>query len=657
MTLSFRGWLVGLSLLITLITLALSGSAIYLVREQQLKELTMVQVRETAYNLATRTENLLANVEQSLETMLHGAALLPAKDFARLLTTSFDSRLEIRAMYFLDAQGKTFAVWQPGNKNPFRADLLGVDFSNAQLYHALKKADATVWSDKFVSTIVGDTSIGVGAHYMGISAIAELDLPTLLKTVELAAGSKTKLWVLDRVGEVLVDTTANHSAGLLNLRNKSFISQAFAGKTMPAEVELNQERYHPGVSLSHKLGWLFVAGVPAGLANPLMKSTLKDILLLTGSFFLFSLLLSPLVLNLLVHQLDRLKILAKNIAEGQKTEQAEVSGVVEFSDLAATLLHMAAKIRQREHSLGQLNQELEHRVADRTSQLEASNQELRLSLEQNVAMQDLLVQTENLAALGRLVAGVSHELNTPIGNAVMALSTLKEEKAVLEGKLTTGLRKSELDRFFEQIDEGLSIAERNVQRAADLVSSFKQVAVDQTSAARRRFDLLEMVDDVLLTLQPMLKRSPHRLSADIEREISLESYPGVLGQILTNLITNALLHAWDTQEAGEIRVSAQRVGEDRLRLSVSDNGRGIPEPLKKKIFEPFYTTAMGQGGPDWGLISPLTVPVMSWGARYSVKILTGEAPSFIWISPYRHPICKLRQRGYHSCKNSSVRAA
>nr|WP_320012604.1 HAMP domain-containing sensor histidine kinase [uncultured Desulfobulbus sp.] len=140
-----------------------------------------------------------------------------------------------------------------------------------------------------------------------------------------------------------------------------------------------------------------------------------------------------------------------------------------------------------------------------------------------------------------------------------------------------------------------------MQRAAELVSSFKQVAADQTSAARRRFNLQDMVEDVLLTLQPTLKRTVHRLHADIAEDITLESYPGVIGQILTNLITNALMHAWASGDSGNISVLAQRMEEDILRLSVADNGSGIAESLKKKIFEPFFTTAMGRGGTGLGL--------------------------------------------------------
>jgi len=600
-SLSFRWWLVCLSLLITLATLSISGTAIYLVRANQLQKITLEQVSNTATSLSLRTENLLANVEQSLAMLLQASTMLSTDDFANLLLSSMRSRSEVRAMYFLNGDGKTFAVWTPRNETPYRNDLMGVDFSLTHLFQTLHDDDQPVWSDTFVSTVVGDVAIGVGIRFSGITAIAELDLPTLLKTVEVAAGPNTKLWVLDRVGEVLADTAVPQSAGVLNLKNETFIDMAFAGKPLPAEIHLQGRVYHPGVSLSKKLGWLFIVGIPSGMGNPLMKNTVIDILSLGGSFLLIAFLVSPMVLHLLVRQLEGLKGLAQKIAEGRAIEGRKYQLVHEFNDLAINMEDMAKRILERESALSQLNQELEQRVLERTHALEDSNQELKQSLEHNLAMQKLLVQTENQAALGRLVAGVSHELNTPIGNAVMAITTLKDEKVALDDKLRVGIRKSELDYFLDQTQQGLEIAERNVIRAAELISSFKQVAVDQTSTARRTFNLQELIDDVLLTLHPMLKRSPHNLHTEVREPVKLDSYPGVVGQILTNLITNALTHAWKKGQAGHITVAAQKIDSDTLRMSVADDGMGIADDIKDKIFEPFFTTRMGRGGTGLGL--------------------------------------------------------
>jgi signal transduction histidine kinase len=198
------------------------------------------------------------------------------------------------------------------------------------------------------------------------------------------------------------------------------------------------------------------------------------------------------------------------------------------------------------------------------------------------------------------VAGVAHELNTPIGNGRMAVSTLKERVVGFRRQLEQGLRRSDLEAFVAQVEVGGDIATRNLERASELLTSFKQVAVDQTSDQRRRFLLREVVDEILLTLQPTFKRTSHEVVCQVPGDIELDSYPGALGQVLTNLIQNAHIHGLDGIERGRIDVVALRQGDEVL-LSVADNGRGIPEAHHRHVFDPFYTTKLGHGGSGLGL--------------------------------------------------------
>ena len=186
-------------------------------------------------------------------------------------------------------------------------------------------------------------------------------------------------------------------------------------------------------------------------------------------------------------------------------------------------------------------------------------------------------------------------------DAVMAISTLKEGQKNFAGKIAGRLRKSDLDHFLQNSGQGLEIAERKVNRAADLVSSFKRVVSDRASSVRRKFELSEMMWDVLLTLHPMLKRSPPKLVTDIEEGLTLDGYPGVIGQIVTNLITNALMHAWDEDQKGTLTTTARSTEDGGLRISVADDGRGIPEAMRARVFAPFFTTRMGRGGTGLGL--------------------------------------------------------
>lgn len=284
--------------------------------------------------------------------------------------------------------------------------------------------------------------------------------------------------------------------------------------------------------------------------------------------------------------------------------------------------------RRIERELQQLNVELEQRVETRTEELRLANQRLESTVLNLQRAQEQLVESEKLAALGNLVAGVAHELNTPIGNSVMAISTLGERLREFRAVPRDAMRYSDLQRFAEAVEMACSISLRNMQRAATLVSSFKQVAVDQTSAQRRRFELREVVDEVLLTLQPTLRGLACRIEVQVPDALVLDSYPGALGQVLTNLISNAVMHAFDGREGGIITISAAAGEGEEILFSVADNGRGIPQALQKKVFEPFFTTKLGQGGTGLGLHIVFNAVTHVLGGQISLRSQPGQGSVF-----------------------------
>ena len=268
-----------------------------------------------------------------------------------------------------------------------------------------------------------------------------------------------------------------------------------------------------------------------------------------------------------------------------------------------------------DEDLKRLADSLENRVVERTAELEATNVTLSQAMDQ-------LVQQEKLASLGNLVAGIAHELNTPIGNALTVSTTLLESHRRFAAELAAGqLKRSTLERFVGENDEAAQLIERNLQRAATLITHFKQVAVDQASVRRRRFDLAELVDEVLSTLSPRLKRSPHRIEVAVPTGLQLESYPGPLEQVVTNLIENSLMHAFAPGEAGVLRIDAERRG-DEVQLRYQDSGRGIPADLRRRVFDPFFTTRLGQGGSGLGLY--LVYNLVNGRLGGSIRLVEGE---------------------------------
>jgi len=296
-----------------------------------------------------------------------------------------------------------------------------------------------------------------------------------------------------------------------------------------------------------------------------------------------------------------------------------------------------SEIKRLEAELRSLNSELEDRVQQRTQSLEQANSELQRTLNQLRSTQDRLVQADKLAALGSLVAGVAHELNTPIGNALMAVSTLQESLRQFRERLQQGLRRSELDAFVQQVGTADDIATRNLERAAELISSFKQVAVDQASSQRRRFQLSELVHEIVLTLQPMLKHSPYALEVEVPAGIWLDSFPGPLGQVLANLVQNAWVHGLQGRASGRIRIEASALEGEQFALSVSDDGKGIAPHLQDRVFEPFFTTRLGQGGSGLGLhiVHNLVTGVL--GGRLALESSPGQGARFTLTCPLVAP--------------------
>jgi signal transduction histidine kinase len=242
----------------------------------------------------------------------------------------------------------------------------------------------------------------------------------------------------------------------------------------------------------------------------------------------------------------------------------------------------------------QLYNNMEIKVAQRT-------EELSTALENLKAMQKQLVDSEKMAALGELVAGIAHEINTPVGIGVTAVSTLSDsalefQKIVAGGKI----KRSQLAKFIETTVQGSSIILNNLNKASQLIQSFKNVAVDQSSESKRSFYVKEYLNEILLSLRPKLKKTNHKVSIEGDEHLQICSYPGAVSQILTNFLINSILHAYDPDVSGTLQIR-YLLENGHMHLTYSDDGKGILPENVKKIFNPFFTTNRGEGGTGLGL--------------------------------------------------------
>jgi PAS domain S-box-containing protein len=274
-----------------------------------------------------------------------------------------------------------------------------------------------------------------------------------------------------------------------------------------------------------------------------------------------------------------------------------------------------------------LTHTLEERVATRTRELETTLEQLRRA-------QSDLVQAEKLAALGSLVAGIAHELNTPIGNSLTVATSFDVQTRRLRDQQAAGtMTRSALDGYLTAARDAAEILSRNLHRASELITSFKQVAADQASEQRRRFMLDTLLAELVLTLSPSLRKAPHRLQMEVAPGIEMDSLPGPLGQVITNLVNNALLHAFDGKPLGTLGIEGHALDAHRVVLVVRDDGCGIAPEHLRRIFEPFFTTRLGRGGTGLGLHIVHNVVTGPLGGRIDVHSVVGEGTRFAITLP------------------------
>ncbi len=331
---------------------------------------------------------------------------------------------------------------------------------------------------------------------------------------------------------------------------------------------------------------------------------------------LVSLVLLATMLGLIVHRLinSRISEMASQVNErvsanryatlsidsDGKHDEIDIL-ISAFNELSQQMNDQLQQKTAAQQQLKTINIELEDRVKERTQNLQKTVDELNQTLEELHSAQNKLIEAEKLSSLGGMVAGIAHEINTPLGLCITIHSYINDHYVAVRKTFEQGeMRKQDFVEFIGMMEESLAILDKNLQRAAHLIKSFKQVSEDQTGEHIRRFNLLDYINEILETLSPKFKQNKHRVEVDCSDNLWMETFAGSISQVLTNLIMNSLLHGFEHTEEGIIRIQA---AEERGNIVIrySDTGCGLSAEAKAKIFEPFYTTKRGQGGTGLGM--------------------------------------------------------
>lgn len=271
---------------------------------------------------------------------------------------------------------------------------------------------------------------------------------------------------------------------------------------------------------------------------------------------------------------------------------------------------------------------LEAKVRTRTVQLEQANSELGKTISLLKETQNDLIRREKMAALGDMVAGIAHEINTPVGVALTAGSFLATKTAEIRKLADEGtLSRSAFDEYVRSASDSSRIITANIARAAELVTSFKKVAVAQTSGEACEFKVAQYMRDFLLNMRPALKKTKIRVVVECDEDLIIEGYPGALSQICTNLVMNSINHGFESEEPGIISITVQE--KDRmLTLEYRDNGKGMSEDTLLRVFDPFFTTARHKGGTGLGMHIVYNIVTQKLGGTITVESTPGQGVMF-----------------------------
>ncbi len=345
--------------------------------------------------------------------------------------------------------------------------------------------------------------------------------------------------------------------------------------------------------------------------------------------------LSMLLARLLSRSIETQINLLSDLGKQAGGAEFATSGQHEVSKLGAVIASFQTillRLKNSEHTLSLANQELRNEVV------------LRKQVEDDLRLSEQVVRKtseEKMAALGTLVAGVAHEINTPMGIGVTAASNLQDEVAHVRHLYNeNAMRKEDLEDFLSASDQTTRILLNNLERAAALIHRFKQVAVDQSSEAMRNIHLQTYLRDMMKNLEPKIKQTQLQYTIECPDEITLDSYPGALSQIVTNLVMNAIMHAYEPGQSGLLTIRAGIV-EEQVKLEFSDNGVGIPHSIIDQIFNPFFTTKRGAGGSGLGLHIVYNLMVQTLNGSIHCNSKSGEGTTFTLLWPLVKPRSEL----------------
>lgn len=523
----------------------------------------------------------------------------PSKSFAGAVSSQAAAGL-FRRIEITDAAGRVAVDWPP---SPGR---IGTDRGVSQYQAQIVKGYGYFLSSRYVSFENGRPVFDLVLPYGEGLLIGTMEAQLVQDYFAVQRSRQDAvIGILDGNGAWLASTDLNLVGGEATAALASEWAVQPSGSLALADID--GEKYLPYVEKIGNSEWSVII-----LSSVSSLKAATEYLKMGITFTVMILLIISLGLLVLIGrkvkgQTRQILEFAERISAGRYAFLLPPKMFREMEELLEHFEEMAKKIEKREQEINDknrnilmMNLQLEERVAERTRQLYTTNMDLEKTLHELRETQNQLIETERMANLGNLVAGVAHEINTPIGVSITSVTFLGGQiQKMKEWFESSQLKRSVMQKYLDTFQESTQIITTNLNNAAELIRSFKQIAVDQSTGENRRINVQEYIEGVVLSLKPELRN--HTVDVDVQPpDIEFDCNPGDLSQMLGNLLTNSVKHGFEGVEHGHIGIIC-RLEDNQLLLKISDDGVGIPEDHLKSIYEPFFTTKRGSGGTGLGL--------------------------------------------------------
>ncbi len=432
----------------------------------------------------------------------------------------------------------------------------------------------------------------------------------------------------EMIGKPFTELDIEELKTLSDLSPKKFTTTLVDGKKYRVEIVRSENPFMP---------LFYIALIEEKEFYSSIIPLLYKILFLTLLLFSIAIAFSIWISGIIASPLEILGRAADEIASGNLDKRINMPSDDDVGELANRIDKMTEALQQAQIHLEEIVKERTDALQLTNKDLQHVNQELGTTINLLEETQEQLIQSEKLASLGTLVAGIAHEINTPVGVAITACSFVSELDREIRDKYKEGkLTRLDLEEYLQRNDEALQMVMRNLERASSLIQSFKQVAVDQTMETPRVIPMRSYLDEVFLTLKPKLMKSNVSVHIKCDPELQVHTYPSAVFQVVTNFVMNALLHAYDHNETGTVNVS---VADDsqHWHMVFEDDGNGMSPEIKSRIFDPFFTTKRNSGGTGLGLHIVYNIVTLQLGGEIVCESLVKTGTRFILKVPKNSP--------------------